>query len=306
MKVDAVFEGGGIRGIAFAGAIESMEAHGVQWQKLAGTSVGAIIAALLAAGYTSKEINEQLKVLNFKDLRGKNWVNHIPFVGNFINLVFYLGMYKNDYIDVWLEELLRRKNIRTFADLPPEKLKIIASDISSGQMIIFPDDLNRYGMKPSDVTIAQAVRMSTSIPFFYRPARWKLANKSKAYIVDGGLLSNFPIWLFDVENPRYPTFGFRFLKDRIEGDAIIPTPIHLAQNIVKTMMQAHDMRHLSDETRDRTIQIYTDSITATDFLLTDEQSDYLFESGYQAAELFLSTWDFDAHKQLRSRKKTQK
>src|SRR6478735_4639496 len=161
MKVDAVFEGGGIRGIAFAGAIESMEAHGVQWQKLAGTSVGAIIAALLAAGYTSKEINEQLKVLNFKDLRGKNWVNHIPFVGNFINLVFYLGMYKNDYIDVWLEELLRRKNIRTFADLPPEKLKIIASDISSGQMIIFPDDLNRYGMKPSDVTIAQAVRMST-------------------------------------------------------------------------------------------------------------------------------------------------
>lgn len=96
------------------------------------------------------------------------------------------------------------------------------------------------------------------------------------------------------------------MKDRIEGDAIIPTPIHLAQNIVKTMMQAHDMRHLSDETRDRTIQIYTDSITATDFLLTDEQSDYLFESGYQAAELFLSTWDFDAHKQLRSRKKNTK
>ncbi|MFB4213901.1 patatin-like phospholipase family protein [Shouchella sp. JSM 1781072] len=306
MKIDAVFEGGGIRGVAFAGAITAMEEHGVEWQKLAGTSVGSILAALLAAGYTSTEINDHLQELNFKDLRGKNWINHIPFAGNLVNVLLYLGMYKNDYIEKWLGSLLQKKQIRTFADLPDDKLKIIASDISSGQMIIFPDDLNRYGMKPSDVTIAQAVRMSTSIPFFYRPARWKLANKSKAYIVDGGLLSNFPIWLFDVENPRHPTFGFRFLKDTIEADAVIPTPIHLAQNIIKTMMQAHDMRHLSDETRDRTIQIYTDSITATDFLLTEEQSDFLFQSGYQAAQLFLSTWDFEAHKRLRNRKNMTK
>ncbi len=77
MKADAVFEGGGIRGIAFAGAIQAMEENNVEWVRLAGTSVGSIIASLLAAGYKSTEINEQIKSIDFHLLRGKTWLNRI-------------------------------------------------------------------------------------------------------------------------------------------------------------------------------------------------------------------------------------
>jgi predicted acylesterase/phospholipase RssA len=55
-KADAVFEGGGVKGIALAGAIVVAESLGVQWQRVAGTSAGAITACLLAAGYTGEEL----------------------------------------------------------------------------------------------------------------------------------------------------------------------------------------------------------------------------------------------------------
>src|SRR5690625_1747657 len=172
MKADAVFEGGGVRGIAFAGAIEAMEEQNVKWMRIAGTSAGAIVAALLAAGYTSKEIRTALEKMDFGQFRGRNIVNRIPLIGNLAQLVFSLGMYKNDYLESWIDELLTNKNIKTFADLPEGKLKIIASDISYGKMLIFPDDLPRYGMSPADVNISKAVMMSSSMPFFYRPVIW--------------------------------------------------------------------------------------------------------------------------------------
>ncbi len=52
MKIDGVFEGGGVRGIAHVGAICALAEKGYEWERVAGTSAGSIIAALLAAGYS--------------------------------------------------------------------------------------------------------------------------------------------------------------------------------------------------------------------------------------------------------------
>ncbi|MES9773939.1 patatin-like phospholipase family protein, partial [Priestia megaterium] len=149
MKADAVFEGGGVRGIAFTGAIEAMEESNVEWQRLAGTSAGSLIAALLASGYKSGEIRKELQNMDYAKFRGKTIINRIPLIGNLIELMIHLGFYKNDYLEKWVYGLLREKGIETFADLPADKLKIIASDISNGQMPVLPDDLPRYGMQPS-------------------------------------------------------------------------------------------------------------------------------------------------------------
>ncbi|MFC0274697.1 patatin-like phospholipase family protein [Metabacillus herbersteinensis] len=103
-------------------------------------------------------------------------------------------------------------------------MKIIASDVSNGQMLILPDDLDRYRMTPADLKVSTAVMMSASLPFFFRPVIWKSKDRNESYILDGGLLSNFPIWIFDTDNPR---FSFHFVKDEVKIDAVIPTPIHL-------------------------------------------------------------------------------
>jgi NTE family protein len=296
LKADAVFEGGGARGIAFIGAIQAMEEENVEWERLAGTSAGALIAALLASGYKSYEIRDRVSELDFSKLRGKSYLNRIPIFGIFLELMINLGIYKNDYLESWVDSLLSEKGIMTFADLPDGKLKIIASDISNGQMLILPDDLDRYRMTPADIKVSTAVMMSASMPFFYRPVIWKSKNHNKSYILDGGLLSNFPIWIFDTDNPRFPTFGFHFVKDKVNIDAVIPTPIHLFKNIFKTMLQAHDLRHMNEETIERTIQIPTGDINATDFELNEDEIDFLYKSGYTSTKEFLSKWDFEQYK----------
>jgi NTE family protein len=296
LKADAVFEGGGARGIAFVGAIQAMEEEKVEWQRIAGTSAGAVIAALLASGYKSYEIRQHLSELDFSKLRGRTIMNRIPVFGSLLELMFNLGIYKNDYLETWLDLLLSEKGIKTFADLPDGKLKIIASDVSNGQMLILPDDLDRYGMSPSDLNVSTAVMMSASIPFFFRPVIWKSKDRNKSYILDGGLLSNFPIWIFDTDNPRFPTFGFRFVKDKVNIDAVIPTPLHLFKNIFKTMLQAHDLRHLNEETNERTIKISSGNINTTDFELNEVEINFLYKSGYTSTKNFLSEWDFEQHK----------
>jgi NTE family protein len=303
LKADAVFEGGGVRGIAFIGAIQAMEEEKVEWERLAGTSAGAVIASLLACGYKSYEIRDRLIELDYSKLRGRTILNRIPIIGSFLGLIFHLGIYKNDYLETWVDSLLSEKGIKTFADLPDGKLKIIASDVSNGQMLILPDDLERYKMTPADLKVSTAVMMSTSLPFFFRPVIWKSKDRKKSYILDGGLLSNFPIWIFDTDNPRFPTFGFRFVKDEVNIGPVIPTPIHLFKNIFKTMLQAHDLRHMNEETNKRTIKIPTGGITSTDFELNEDEIKFLYKSGYSSAKEFLSRWDFGQYKAERMQKK---
>ena len=66
MKLDGVFSGGGIKGIALIGAYEEIEKRGYQFERVAGASAGAIIAALIAAKYSSKEIYQILDELNLE------------------------------------------------------------------------------------------------------------------------------------------------------------------------------------------------------------------------------------------------
>ncbi|MEH6979501.1 patatin-like phospholipase family protein, partial [Bacillus pseudomycoides] len=144
-------------------------------------------------------------------------------VGKGLNAWAKLGIYSNDFLETWLEDLLHKKGIHNFSDLSnPQNLKIIASDISNGKMVIFPDDLPNYGFTNQDFSIAKAVRMSSTIPFYFEPVKWKTPKwKQPCYMVDGGLLSNYPIWIFDSPNiPRWPTFGFHFVKNEIQAEPV--------------------------------------------------------------------------------------
>src|SRR5699024_722290 len=102
------------------------------------------------------------------------------------------GLYKGDKLEEWLEEKLALKGIETFAHIKENDLKIVVSDISLGKLIVIPDDLNRvYGVVPEQFKVATAVRMSASFPYFFMPKKLYYS-KTYSYIVDGGLLSNFP------------------------------------------------------------------------------------------------------------------
>ncbi|MEL7656812.1 MAG: patatin-like phospholipase family protein, partial [Bacillota bacterium] len=190
MKIDAIFEGGGIRGIGFVGAVCCMEEKGFQWQRVAGTSAGSIVAALLAAGYTGKELYEVINDTDYNKFLDERGIQTIPLLGKPLGLLFLNGMYRGDYIEQWMQGLLNAKGKTRFKDVMLDgecRLKIIASDITKRKILILPDNLPDYGIDPMEFEIAKAVRVSAGIPFCYNPVKLKYRD-GVSYIVDGGIL----------------------------------------------------------------------------------------------------------------------
>ncbi|MGD8191566.1 patatin-like phospholipase family protein [Brevibacillus ginsengisoli] len=296
MRSDAVFEGGGVKGIALIGAISEMEQHGYVWEQLAGTSAGSIVAALICAGYTSGELYKIFLKLNYLSFLKRKGLSRLPVIGSVYQLLQHKGLYPGDEIEHFIGHLLREKGIEKFGDLRKDKLRIIASDITGGRMLILPDDLPSYDMDPLDFSIARAVRMSCSIPYFFQPASIR-KGRHEHLIVDGALLSNFPVWLFDVPNkPEYPTFGFR-LSDQSKINQ--PNEIHSLPSFTKallaTMLDAHDRIHVDQAHAVRTIFIPTNGIRTTQFDMKEDVKIQLYESGQSAAKKFLETWSFQKY-----------
>lgn len=312
LKCDAVFEGGGVKGIGLVGAVAVTEAKGYDFVNLAGTSAGAIIAALVAAGYRADELRTIIATLDYEKFKDPGWVDRIPILGKAISLGVEKGIYEGEYFETWMRQQLAKKGKRTFKDLVMEefkdsasyryKLRVVASDLSRGKLLVLPQDIKDFGIEPDDLDIARAVRMSMSIPFFFEPVMMTLPNKERAYIVDGGVLSNFPIQLFDdgTPDPPWPTFGYLLVEEDPSRPITVRHQIHgplsMFAALFATMMEAHDRMYVESDAFARTIPIPTKGVTATEFDLSRERAEALYASGRAAAESFFSTWDFAQYK----------
>jgi len=331
-RADAVFEGVGIsKAIAFAGAVCAAERDaGVgEWVNVAGCSAGSIVAALLAAGYDSEGLRRILANADYERFVdygfGGRWIGGI--VNTFRGL---RGFAPGRYFFDWIREQLAAsplarelgKDELTFADVrrrdvPPRselpdiaddryvrslyRLHVIASDITAGRMMILPEDLPDYtdlNGRPFDrdsFPIAEAVRMSVSYPFLFAPV--ELHRESNAhYIVDGALLSNFPIWLFDSPRPQRPTWGFRLHGGVSVFEGMprrkIPRlfwPFSLGSAMFAATTEGWARESLQRVESARTVSIPTHSISSTEFAISKADADSLFAWGEVAAHDFFSS-----------------
>src|SRR2546426_3096125 len=96
-RVDLVCEGGGVKGIALVGAVAVLEERGFQFQNLAGTSAGAIVATLLAAGYTAAEISDIIAGQNFDRFMDTTWLDRKPVMGQGLSILMDEGIYAGKY-----------------------------------------------------------------------------------------------------------------------------------------------------------------------------------------------------------------
>ena len=328
LKADAVFEGGGVKGIGLVGAVSEIEKAGYVFENLAGTSAGAIVASLLAVGYSAAEIKNELERLNYNDFKDEGLLDKLGFFGKSLSIGFEYGIYEGEFFEDWLERLLVAKGKTTFGQIKTKykddkykyKFQAIAADISDRRLLVLPNDLKLFGINPDGFSISRAVRMSMSIPFFFEPVELRDTSGRKHFIVDGGLLSNYPVWLLDdgSDDPPWPTFGFKLMEpDKRELQKAkrnpINNPISFLKAIVGTMLDAHDSYHISKSKGDydRTIGIPTvitidnmdKEIGTIDFSITPEESQALYENGVEVAKKFLETWDFDEWKEKYRQKK---
>jgi NTE family protein len=349
-EADGVFRGGGVKGLGLAGALLGFAEHPTQpvtkWVNVAGASAGAIIACYLASGHNAEDMADLMKRTKFGAFQDFPFGGAV--IGGGVNLVRRHGLAHGEAFRRWFATELEHK---TFADTKtPDgtnyRLKLIAVDVTNRALLVLPDDLPRYkrlgeetAIDPDGFEIADAARMSMSIPYFFEPvtlvrdrvlvedpgdsdfAAQTLADRidavahkvgfreltkseqklQRSVIIDGGTLSNFPVWLFDVDSPdqalKRPTFGFTLTGGKGVGSGLnkvvsfLPWAGRFGFDIFHTSQEAWDTRFVSHSTRVRTVSVDAGKIGTTQFNLQPADQELLIGNGRKAATRFLDRFD---------------
>jgi NTE family protein len=209
--IDGVFEGGGVKGLAHIGALEELESRGYWFKRVAGASAGAWIAALIACGYRASPKGDcSLRVIMTLDHK----VFHDGWLQLPRNLITHGGLFAGRRLTDTLDSLLKKglgRNAEgpspTFADLKDIEIHIVARCLTRQEIVIFNRETT------PDLSIAEAVRMSGSLPFFYVPHQWvpsgfyrdTLKMNETQLVIDGGVISTFPMFIFKEQHPYVPS-----------------------------------------------------------------------------------------------------
>ena len=326
-----VFEGGGVKGIAYVGALQILGENQIYQniQRVAGTSAGAIIALLVGLDYSLEEINKILSELAFDNFLDDSWGT----VSDANRLVHEFGWYKGKFFRDWAGNLIANKlgnpnatfnDVQRAVETDPEcnfrEMYFLGTNLSTGFSEVFSAEHT-----PREC-IADAVRISMSIPLFFAACK---SMRGDVY-VDGGVLNNFPIRIFDrrkyvktlgeipsnysLQNEKLglkdgsereyvmnaETIGFRLdskkeigtFRDRAEPiRREIDDFFSYAKALVFTMMESQQNQHLENEDWNRTIYIDVLDVGTTDFGISEERKTALIESGASGAKAYLSWYE---------------
>jgi len=318
-----VFEGGGVKGVAYIGAMQVLDRLGMLGgiRRVGGTSAGAINALIFALGYDIRAQQEILRSSDFTRFLDSSF----GVIRDIRRLARHFGWYKGDFFSTWIAHLVREQlgsERATFRDLQragrPE-LHVVGANLSTGYAETFSVE------RSPDMPLVAAIRISMSIPLFFAAVR--SGPRGDVY-VDGGVVRNYPVKLFDRqryidmdkeasaaryavyydrenerrirENPRHSpyvynrqTLGMRLdtmeeiglfrYNEPLNGKRI-RTFTHFARALISALLQVQENQHLHSDDWQRTLYINTKDVKTTDFHLTDEKKDMLIRQGIRGAE----------------------
>lgn len=317
-KADLVLEGGGVKGIALAGAVTRLAEEGYSFPRIAGTSAGALLGAVTAALQQAGEPLSYLRNVTLS-MDFRRFADRSP-LGRFAgplrglvdlgSLLVDKGIHRGDALHEFVTAELAALGVRTWADLrlPPDEgtslgenyryaLTVTVSDVARRSLVMLPWDYRDYGLDPDDQPVADAIRMSASLPFFYEPVPLR-TGAGESVMVDGGLLSNYPIRAFDrtdEQPPRWPTFGVNLSgrPPKVPRTHRVGGLLSYVVAIADTVHGANDAMNIDDPAvRARTIFVDVDEVKATDFDLDVETRVSMLDAADEATRRFLAGWDF--------------
>ncbi|WP_088328892.1 patatin-like phospholipase family protein [Lacimicrobium sp. SS2-24] len=328
-----VFEGGGVKGIAYIGAMQTLEQRQQlkSIRRVGGTSAGAINALIFALGF---DIPRQLQILRSTDFAAF-MDDSFGVIRDIRRLAKDFGWHKGDYFSTWLASLVKEKlgnEKATFRDLKNSGLRdlyVTGTNLSTGYGEVFSFE------RHADMPLVQAIRISMSIPLFF--AAMRLGRFDDVY-VDGGVMRNYPIKLFDrdkyidiqeqqairqteyynQENARFllnqpgrspyvynrQTLGLRL--DTAEEIALyrynqapkskpIKNFTDYAKALLSAMLLVQENQHLHGDDWQRTVYINTLDVNTTDFDLSEEKKNALLEQGIKGAEAYFQWFEDPAN-----------
>lgn len=308
-----VFEGAGIRGIAYGGAIQELERQDKlkDVQRFGGTSAGAITAVLLSFGYSGHEIDSIISSTRFQRFNDGRYL----FFGGLYRFGKFFGWYKGDRFEKWMGQLIEAKSdnsnitFKQAHDLGYKDVYLTATSLSQQRSLIL--SFKTY----PDMKIKDAVRISMSIPLYYKAifinSKGELFDRQNKkgdlnVVVDGGILMNFPIGIFDSvytsngQTKRMPdthTLGIRIdnddqIKQDANGHRLAEVHIRNIADYISafytiTLEQLNRQSLTADDWK-RTIQVSSKGIGPKVKKLNQKQKSLLVESGREAVRKYFT------------------
>ncbi len=308
-----VFEGGGVKGISYGGALTRLEEMNIlqDIERVAGTSAGAITACLLCIGYNSTTVSKIISETSFKKFEDDTFF----FIRDIFRLIKNYGWNRGDVFEKWMGDLIFQKTGNremTFKELHQKVLNneegfrdlfVIATNVTKQRAEVLSHETY------PDMSIYKAVRMSMSIPIFFEAVK----NDNGDYFVDGGLTSNYAIQIFDkvryVNNQEncfyaysgydeeyafnYETLGFR-VDSQKEKNYLNPTWLgdpsatknlkRFVLALVNFTIEMVNKKHLNSNDWCRTVFIDSGDVNTTEFNLKPTKIQFLIASGIRAVD----------------------
>jgi NTE family protein len=267
------FSGGGVKGIAFIGALEKLLEKNIfllsDIKTFVGTSAGAMISFLLNLGWSVNEIKDFVLNFNFNKLTSE--VNSISFFENF-------GIQDGDRIQLlfikFLESKLNVKDI-TFEELynkTGKKLLVIGTNITKSEEVVFS-----YKTTPN-FSVILALRISVSIPIIFKPVKYE-----NEFYVDGGVVNNFPI----NHCSKKKTIGF-YIKNSYSNE--ITSIKSLITSILGLVSDTISQKNIK-KYKKNIIEIINTEYTYTKFDISTELKLNLIKMGYNAADQLIKNYN---------------
>lgn len=265
-----VFEGGGMAGLAYIGCLKVLEENKVidNIENFAGTSSGAIMASLVSIGYTSNEIYNITKEINWSNMVLKrHWIYQ------FFHFWNYYGLFKYDNIENTLKQFFLQKlgkNDLTFEEhyqITKKNLILVGVNVSKKQQEYFCKNTT------PDMSVIKAIKISTSFPFIFDPIK----HNDMLYI-DGGVMNNFPIEYF---NNSEETLGLNLTEDNenLHQHQNINNILNFGMNILYSILLVQEHCDLKYD-RNNVIYIKTNKANILqNIVLMNQNLDVLYETG---------------------------
>lgn len=304
-----VFKGGGVLGVAYAGAVEVLEEEGIlsRIEQVAGTSAGAIAALLVALRNPPEQMKKIMLELDFA---------HFTSDSEPLKVQEKYGWFTTGPLHKWIEERIRSS--RSQGELSGHETFLDFRDLGCRNLVVFAVDLNTRSVvefsvkRTPGVRVVDAVLASISIPVFFQSFQFPGNLPNDHIYVDGGALYNYPLPAFD--SVRVHKTGRELIPNRetlglhVEIPGANQTAIDMgfgkigrwAQQLYDTIKDAQTNYLFTMPAHvERTVFIDTGSVNAIDFKISQEQKEWLVTSGRRSMLTYLRTFRY--RNSLRSR-----
>lgn len=251
-----IFGGGGIKGLAYLGALQALKERGFRLIGAGGTSIGAIIASLLVVGYNVDELLDLTRKIDFSRFYHKFSFKQLPAV------VKEKGLYSMQEVELFLSNLYLSKNKYYFYQIKNNdgyRLRVTTTPLDAKNLVqrnqlIIPDELPKLGINPDSFPIVKSVIMSSTYPGYYQPVKI-----NQMSFLDGGMKEKLTASLFN--DRKGLKIAFKLVKKAMipyekKADVYI---INIPINKTKTL----------------------------EFMITENSKKTLLQSGYQATKIWL-------------------